>query len=66
MAGKVKPIPEGYEGAIPYLIIKGAANALEFYKKAFGATEIMRIPAPGRARGNQDRGWDHHAGRRVP
>jgi PhnB protein len=47
MSGKVKAIPEGYEGATPYLIIKGAANALEFYKKAFGATEIMRIPAPG-------------------
>ena len=47
MSGKVKPIPEGYEGATPYLIIKGAANALDFYKKAFGATEIMRIPAPG-------------------
>ena len=47
MAGKVKPIPEGYEGATPYLIVKGAANAIEFYKKAFGATEIMRIPAPG-------------------
>jgi PhnB protein len=47
MPGKVKAIPKGYEGATPYLIIKGAANALEFYKKAFGATEIMRIPAPG-------------------
>jgi PhnB protein len=47
MSGKVKPIPEGYERATPYLIITGAANALEFYKKAFGATEIMRIPAPG-------------------
>ena len=47
MAAKVNPIPKGYEGAIPYLIIKGAANALEFYKKAYGATEIMRIPAPG-------------------
>ena len=47
MSGKVKAIPEGYEGATPYLIIKGAANASEFYKKAFGATEIMRIPAPG-------------------
>lgn len=47
MSGKVKAIPEGYEGATPYLIIKGAANAIEFYKKAFGATEIMRIPAPG-------------------
>jgi PhnB protein len=47
MSGKVKAIPEGYEGATPYLIIKGAANAIEFYKKAFGATEIMRIPTPG-------------------
>ncbi len=47
MAGKLKAIPEGYEGATPYLVIKGAANALEFYRKAFGATEIMRMPAPG-------------------
>jgi len=46
MSGKVQPIPKGYEGATPYLIIKGASNALDFYKKAFGATEIMRIPAP--------------------
>ena len=43
---KVEPIPKGYEGATPYLIIKGAAKALEFYTKAFGATEIMRVPAP--------------------
>ena len=47
MSGKVKAIPEGYEGATPYLIVKGAADALEFYKKAFGATEIMRMPGPG-------------------
>jgi PhnB protein len=47
MSGKVKAIPEGYEGATPYLIVKGAANALEFYKQAFGATEIMRMPGPG-------------------
>jgi PhnB protein len=47
MSTKVQPIPKGYEGATPYLIIKGAANALEFYKKAFGATEIMRMPSPG-------------------
>ena len=47
MSGKVKAIPEGYEGATPYLIVKAAANALEFYKKAFGATEIMRMPGPG-------------------
>jgi len=47
MSGRVNPIPKGYEGATPYLIIKGAANALDFYKKAFGATEIMRIPPSG-------------------
>jgi PhnB protein len=47
MASSVKPIPEGYHTVTPYLILDGAAQALEFYKKALGATEIMRIPAPG-------------------
>lgn len=42
----VKPVPDGYHTVTPYLIIKDAANALEFYKKAFGATEIMRLPGP--------------------
>lgn len=46
MSGKVNAIPVGYEGATPYLIVKEATRALEFYQKAFGATEIMRIPAP--------------------
>lgn len=46
MAGKVNAIPTGYEGATPYLIISDAARALEFYKRAFGAMEIMRIPTP--------------------
>lgn len=46
MANTVKAIPEGYEGATPYLSIKGAADAIEFYKKAFGATETMRMPRP--------------------
>jgi len=46
MAGKVKPIPEGYHSVTPYLTISGAAQAIEFYKKAFGATELMRMPAP--------------------
>ena len=54
MSGKVKAIPEGYEGATPYLIIKGANTAIEFYKKAFGATEIMRIPAPGQKVGHAE------------
>jgi PhnB protein len=42
----VKPIPDGYHTVTPYLIVKGAAEALEFYKRAFGATEIMRFPMP--------------------
>ena len=41
-----KPVPEGYHTATPYLIIKGAGQAIEFYKKAFGAAEIMRFPMP--------------------
>jgi PhnB protein len=43
----VKAIPEGYNSLTPYLFVKGAAEALEFYKKAFGATETMRMPGPG-------------------
>jgi PhnB protein len=46
MAGKVKPIPEGYHRVTPYLILDGAAKAIDYYKKAFGATERMRMPAP--------------------
>ena len=41
-----KPIPEGYTTATPYLIVKGAADAIEFYKRAFGATEILRMADP--------------------
>lgn len=47
MANQVKPIPDGFEGATPYLAIQGAADAIEFYKRAFGATETMRIQEPG-------------------
>ena len=43
----VKPIPEGYHSVTPYLIVKGAARAIDFYKNVFGATEIMRMPGPG-------------------
>jgi PhnB protein len=42
----VKPIPEGYHTVTPYLICKGAAAAIEYYKKAFGATEVMRYGGP--------------------
>jgi len=43
----VKPIPDGYHSVTPYLIIGTAAEAIEFYKTAFGAIELMRMPAPG-------------------
>jgi PhnB protein len=39
-------IPEGYHSVTPYLIVKGAADAIDFYKRAFGATELMRMPTP--------------------
>jgi PhnB protein len=41
-----RPIPEGYHSVTPYLIVTGAASAIEFYKHAFGAKELMRIPHP--------------------
>ena len=44
---QVKPIPDGYPRMTPYLIVDGAAQAIEFYKKVFGATEKMRMPSPG-------------------
>jgi PhnB protein len=43
----VKPIPDDYPPLSPYLAIDGAAEAIEFYKKAFGAVERMRLAAPG-------------------
>jgi PhnB protein len=42
----VNAIPEGYYSLTPYLVIKGAAKAIEFYKKAFGAVETVRMPGP--------------------
>jgi PhnB protein len=42
-----KSIPDGYHTATPYLIIRGAARALDFYKAAFGAMELFRMPMPG-------------------
>jgi PhnB protein len=41
-----KSVPEGYHAATPYLIVKGAAEAIEFYKRAFGATELLRMADP--------------------
>src|SRR4051794_29460780 len=46
MAKTVNPIPDGYHSVTPYLIMNGAADAIEFYKKAFGATELFRMAQP--------------------
>jgi PhnB protein len=43
----VHHIPDGYHAVTPYLVVDGAAQAIDFYKEAFGATEVMRMPAPG-------------------
>jgi len=43
---KVSHIPEGYNSVTPYLIIKDAARAIDYYKKVFGATEVFRMPMP--------------------
>jgi PhnB protein len=42
----VKPIPDGYHTVTPYLIVRDAARALDFYAKAFGAVELFRFPCP--------------------
>ncbi len=42
----IKPIPDGYHSATPYLIVKGAAAAIDFYKRAFDATELFRMADP--------------------
>ena len=46
MAAKVSYIPKDYNSATPYLIVRGAAQAIDYYKKIFGATETMRMPGP--------------------
>ena len=47
MSTAVKPIPEGMHTVTPHLVCAGAADAIEFYKKAFGAIEMARMPGPG-------------------
>jgi PhnB protein len=43
---KVNYIPEGYNTVTPYLVIKGAAKAIDYYKKVFGATVVVRMDSP--------------------
>lgn len=45
METQIKPIPEGYHSLTPYLMVPNASQAIDFYEKAFGATEIFRISA---------------------
>src|SRR5437899_1928748 len=44
---QVKPIPEGFHTLTPHIICKGAAEAIDWYKKAFGAVELSRSSMPG-------------------
>ena len=44
----VKPIPDGYHSVTPYLIVKGGAEAIDYYKKAFGAVELFRMDRGGK------------------
>ena len=46
MAENAKRIPEGMHTLTPHIVCAGAAEAIDFYKKAFGATELMRMPGP--------------------
>ena len=43
---QVKPIPDGMHSVTPHLVCAGAADAIEFYKKAFNAVELVRLPGP--------------------
>ena len=46
MAKAVRPIPEGQHSITPYLVVRGASQAIDFYKKAFGAVDKGRMPGP--------------------
>ena len=46
MAGTVKRIPDGFHTVTPHLVVRGGAEAIEFYKKAFGAKEVRRSLGP--------------------
>ena len=46
MTHQIKPIPEGFHTITPHLVVKGASQAIEFYKKAFGAEELSRMHGP--------------------
>lgn len=53
-ASAVKPVPTGYHSITPYMIVRGAARAIDFYKQAFGAVEMLRIPGPNNTIGHAE------------
>lgn len=57
MSGNVQPVPTGYHTITPYLVVRNAAAAIDFYKAAFGATEAFRMADPS--------GKVHHAELRI-
>lgn len=48
MTGKIRPVPLGHHTATPYLVVNDAPEALDFYKRAFGAREMMRVERNGK------------------
>ena len=54
MPQSASPIPPGYHTVTPYLAIREAAKAIEFYKHAFDATEVMRVPGPNGSIGHAE------------
>ena len=48
MCDTIKPVPDGYHVVTPYLIVRGASSAIDFYTQAFGATELGRFPMDGK------------------
>ena len=56
MKKKVRALPQGYNTVTPYLCVNRAVEAIAFYKKAFGAKEIMRMPGPGGTIGHAEEG----------
>ena len=46
MASPVKRVPQGFHTVTPHIVVRGASEAIEFYKKAFGARELSRSPGP--------------------
>ncbi len=51
---KVSYVPEGYNSITPYLIIKGAAQAIDYYKRVFGATVVVRMDGPNGSVGHAE------------